>query len=162
LVIENTCIGCHMAATPGNDDDGNPLPGRDEVGEHTFAMTSPEGIENLEACITCHADVETFDFAASDDYDGDGAVEGVEEEVAGLRELVEAAIVEKGVVVLDHHPYFEMPEDADENLFGATWNLELSGSSGAAFHNFKYIVSLLQLSYEKVTGEPVPGAVILQ
>jgi hypothetical protein len=162
MVIENTCIGCHTAATPGTDDDGNPLPGNNEVGEHTFAMTSPEGVENLEACAACHADVETFDFAASDDYDGDGAVEGVEEEVAGLRELVEAAIVEKGVVVLDHHPYFEMPEDADENLFGATWNLELAGSDGAAYHNFKYIVSLLQLSYEKVTGEPVPGAVILQ
>ncbi|GAB4574632.1 MAG: hypothetical protein Kow0077_22180 [Anaerolineae bacterium] len=170
-IVEDQCIGCHMAATPGMDNmgtpddrsDDQPLPGHNTVGEHTFAMVSPvDGAENVAACQSCHDGATTFDFEAFRDYDGDGAIETNQAEIDGLRELVLAKLVEAGVGVLDHYPYFEIPEGADENLLGAVWNVKFTESGGSAVHNLRYTVSLLQLSYEKLTGEPVPGAYLIK
>lgn len=160
-LLQDSCVSCHMAATPGTTDDG-PLPGHNTAGEHTFAMVSSvDGTENIGACTSCHSGIESFSFAAFSDYDGDGAIETNEEEIAGLQELVSGALAEAGVVALDHYPYFEMPEDAGDAIFGATWNLKFTGSGGSAAHNLRYTVALLQLSYEKVAGTPVPDAYIL-
>lgn len=160
-IVEDTCISCHMGPTPGTDEDGRPLIGHNEVGGHTFAMTAPDGTQNVAICQTCHDRAESFDLEAFRDYDGDGEIETNDAEVEGLRTLLEEAIVAAGVGVLDHHPYFEMPEGADENVFGAVWNLKFTESGGSAVHNLRYTVALLQLSYEMLTGEAVPGAYIL-
>jgi hypothetical protein len=146
------CIGCHMADTPGTDADGNDLPGRHEVGQHTFSMVSEEGVENVAACQTCHAGATTIDFESARDYDGDGAYESVSEEVAGLQEILQASLEENSVVVLGHYPYFEIPEGASEEIFGGIWNLKFSQSGGSAIHNFRYTVALLQLSIDKLGG----------
>ena len=66
-----------------------------------------------------------------------------------------------GVEVLDHHPYFTLPEDASVDLKGAVYNLKFARDDASTIHNMLYTVSLLQLSYEKVTGEPVPNAVLV-
>jgi hypothetical protein len=159
--VEDTCIGCHMGPTPGNDADGNPLPGRHTVGEHTFAVEDANGVQNVAVCQQCHDYATSFEFEARRDYDGDGAFESNQEEVVGLQELVLEAVVAKGVVLLDSRPYYEFPEDATADVYGAVWNVELAKTGGTAVHNLRYIVSLLQLSYEKVAGEPVPGAYVL-
>ena len=162
LVVENSCIGCHMAPTPGTDDAGNPLPGHNTVGQHTFAMVDADGVENIAACQGCHADATEFAFEAGGDYDGDGAVENVEAEVEGLRALLQEAVVAAGVEVLESYPYFTLPDGASVDLKGAVYNLKFTESGGSAFHNFKYTVALLQLSYEKLTGAPVPNAAIME
>ena len=149
------CIGCHMADTPGSDADGNALPGRHELGEHTFSMVSADGVENVAACQDCHVGATSFEFEAARDYDGDGAYESVQDEVAGLQEALTAALVDAGVGVLDGYPYFEIPDGADENQYGAIYNLKFSRSGGSAIHNFRYTVALLQLSVEKLTGESI-------
>ncbi len=166
LNVEDACVVCHMAPSPGKDDDGNPLPGFNEMGGHTFAMSTPDGLENVAACQQCHGEdaevmVETLDPMSEADYDGDGEVETQTAEVAGLLEVLEGAIVEAGVEVLEHHPYFNLPEDADEDLKGAVYNLKFGQSGGAAVHNFPYTVGLLQLSYEILTGDVVPGAEVI-
>ena len=148
----NDCIGCHMAETPGRDEDGNDLPGRHEIGEHTFSIVNEEGVANVAACQTCHTGLTTIDFESARDYDGDGAYESVTAEVAGLQELLQAALEANGVVVLGHYPYLELPEDAGEDIFGAAWNLKFSQSGGSAIHNFRYTVALLQLSIDKLGG----------
>ncbi len=160
-IIEDTCIGCHMGASPGMDADGAPLPGHNEVGEHTFAMVSASGVQNVGICQTCHDRAESFNFEAFRDYDGDGTIETNDEEVEGLRALLEEALVEAGVEVLDHHPYFTIPENSSEDIYGAVWNLAFTESGGSSVHNLRYTVALLQLSYEMLTGEAVPGAYIL-
>jgi len=169
-VVENTCIGCHMAATPGMDDQGTPddatddqpLPGHNTVGGHTFAMVSPvDGTENVAVCQQCHDGAETFAFVAESDYDGDGTAETNEEEIAGLQELLLAVLEEQGVVALESHPYFELPENASVDLKGAVYNLKFARDDAAAVHNLRYTVALLQLSYEKVAGQPVPNATII-
>lgn len=159
--VEGSCIGCHMAETPGMDADGAPLAGHNTVGGHTFAMSDAEGNQNVAVCQVCHDYANAFEFDARGDYDGDGTIESNQAEVEGLREVLEAAIVEAGVGVLDHHPYFEVPESSDENLYGAVWNLKFTESGGSAIHNLRYTVSLLQLSYERLTGAPLENAYIL-
>lgn len=169
-VVEQTCIGCHMAGTPGMDDagtaedssDDTPLPGHNTVGQHTFAMTSPvDGTQNVAVCQECHMDVESFTFEALEDYDGDGTVETNQDEVTGLRELLTAALTDAGVEVLDHYPYFNIPEGADANVFGAIYNFKFTSNVEAStVHNLLYTVSLLQLSYQQLTGEPVPNAAL--
>lgn len=162
LVIEDSCITCHMADSPGTTEDGEPLPGHNEVGGHTFAMVNEDGVENVAICQQCHGDsMTTFEMVAQDDYDGDGAVETNTEEIQGLLDVLEPELVAQGVEILDHHPYFNLPEDADTNLKGALYNFKLVSDSGTPAHNLEYIVSLLQLSYERLTGDQVPGADIL-
>ena len=102
--------------------------------------------------------VESFAFEASGDYDGDGAVETGPEEIDGLVELLSAALTDAGVEILDSRPYFKLPEGAGTELKGAAYNLKFATSGGASSHNFVYTVAALQLSYEMVTGEPVPNA----
>jgi hypothetical protein len=158
-MVEDTCVTCHMAATPGMDDagtpddssDDSPLPGHLTVGEHTFAMVSPvDGTENVAVCQECHTNIDSIEFAAKGDYDGDGDVEGYQAEIEGLRETLYNAMIEQGVVDLGHYPYFEFPEDASVDLRGAVWNYKFTGSGGSAVHNFKRTLGLLQLSIEKL------------
>jgi hypothetical protein len=162
-IIEGSCTGCHMAATPGNDADGNPLPGRHTVGEHTFRMTSAvDGTANVAACQECHDGTTSFDFEARRDYDGDGAFETNLEEIAGLREMIWPLLFENGLIEADNRAGFEMPEEVSENLAGATWNYFFTEPAGVAVHNLRYSVALLQLTYEKLAGEAVPGAYIIE
>ncbi len=151
-VVDDSCISCHMANSPDQD----------TVGGHTFAMVSPvDGAENVAVCQHCHDGATSFAFEARRDYDGDGVIETNQDEVAGLRELLAGALTEQGVGILDHYPYFTLPEGAGADLYGAVYNFKFTASGGTAVHNLRYVVSLLQLSYERLTGEPVPNAVIL-
>lgn len=171
-VVDETCISCHMGPTPGMDNmgtpddnsDDQPLPGRNTVGEHTFAMVSPvDDTENVAVCQECHDGATNFEFEARRDYDGDGAVETNQEEFAGLQELVAQALSDAGVTLIESRPYFEYPEGTlTEDNVGAAYNLYFSEASGSSVHNFRYMISLLQLSYQQVAGEPVPNATILE
>lgn len=173
-IIENTCITCHMAPTPGVDDKGTPdddsddeaLPGHNTVGDHTFYLTSPvDGTENLSVCQQCHGDLaQSFDFQSKADYDGDGTAETNKEELEGLLEVLLPMFEQRGVVVLESHPYYEVPQSADVNLRGALYNYHLAMETvhrGSEAHNFQYLVALLQLSYRKLSGTDVPNAVIV-
>jgi len=169
-VVEQACIGCHMGATPGMDDagtpddnsDDTPLPGHNTVGGHTFAMVSSvDETENSGVCQQGHDGATSFEFVARYDYDGDGTEETNEAEVAGLLEAVQGQLEAQGVVVLDHYPYFELPEGAGPDIKGAVYNFKFSRDDAAAVHNLRYTVALLQLSYEKLAGEPLPNAYIL-
>ena len=133
------------------------------MGGHTFSMVSPvDGSENVAVCQECHEGVESFAFEASGDYDGDGAVETGPEEIDGLIELVGNELTAAGVEILTHHPYFNIPEGAGADVKGAVYNYKFATSGGAASHNFVYTVAALQLSYEKLAGEPVPNADMMQ
>ncbi len=75
-----------MAATPAEGQ-----PGRHQVGGHTFNIRAG-GVENMTACQSCHPGLETIDRVAYGDFDGDGDVAGIQDEVAGLEQLVGDAI----------------------------------------------------------------------
>ncbi len=93
-IVENGCIGCHMAATPAAG------AGLNEVGAHTFKMTA-NGVENTDACASCHGEVESFEaFQASGDWDHDGENESVQNEIQGLMDTI-VGMLPHGAVVPD-------------------------------------------------------------
>jgi hypothetical protein len=160
-VIKTTlgCVDCHMAATPGWADKpgGEPLPGHDEVGEHTFRMTSADGLENIAACTGCHLDLESFNRTARGDYDGDGTVEGIQDEVQGLLDVLFDAIIASGVEWLGRYPYWADVTTEAQKAAIYNWSfVDHDGSLG--IHNTARAVQLLQRSYKDLTGEDVPGA----
>lgn len=153
-VIDNACIGCHMEHTPTDVNH----PGYGKVGGHSFALVSEDGVENVDACITCHGEIESFsDIRPEEDWDGDGTIEGVQDEIEGLMHAVEAML----------------PHDNEGNLYYANWltpaqryalyNLKFVEEDGSkGIHNPAYARSILQKSLEQDLGawnEPVevPG-----
>ncbi|MCL4561864.1 MAG: hypothetical protein M1281_14805 [Chloroflexi bacterium] len=173
-----SCVTCHMATTPGGDldtatVDGKTVPvtdpGHNLVGSHTFNMTSEDGtVENVAACQSCHAGITSFNFAAKADYDGNGKVEGVQDEVKGLLADVKEALIAQGVEVIDGHPYFTLPDNPSTAIKGAVYNYRLimgviptGEGRGWAAHNFERAVALLQISYFELAGKDVPNATIL-
>ncbi len=171
-LAEEGCIHCHMAPNPvmAPGPDGE-MGTRDDVkaltaGDHTWSMAGEyegELIENTGACMTegCHAEGSITDFnrKAFGDYDGDGAVEGIGDELQGLIEIVEGAL----------------PKNADGNLFAsgfntadltdvqlqAYWNYNLvSGDGSGGVHNTAYSIQVLQRTYKQLTGSDVPGATL--
>ena len=96
-------------------------------------------------------DATTFEFESTRDYDGDGAIETIQAEVAGLREILGNLLLEAGVTDIDERQ-FGMPEDATEAMLGRIFNYQLTAMEGTAVHNFRYTVALLQLSIDKLGG----------
>jgi hypothetical protein len=89
VAVPNTCVGCHMVPA------SSPFVAS---GGHTVALRVA-GAPNENACTACHGvpvivDPLTDDFnrLAYGDYDGDGIVEGIQDEVTGLQALVTAAL----------------------------------------------------------------------
>ncbi len=161
------CVACHMLPNTLATND----PNKWRVGEHSFNMATEDGkVQNLAACQTCHAGITSFNLTAKADYDGNGKVEGVQEEVAGLVRLLQKAIADSGIRPIQGNPYFNRDDlaKANEKQKNAIYNYRfvrgLEGRDGKdnAIHNFKRSVALLQLSYKDLTGQDVPGATLIK
>lgn len=174
--IPGPCVTCHMTPPPGSKD-----PGYQMVGGHSFNTVSEDGkVEYTAACQSCHQDLTTFNLKAKADYDGNGKVEGTQDEVKGLLNVLWKALEAKGVKKIDTgYPYATLPKGADgqvddkidnawynfRTVYGVMWGAETgNGNEGKAqsIHNFKRAVELLQLSYKDLTGQDVPGATLMK
>lgn len=153
ISLDNSCVDCHM---PVNEKGFRP---------HTFTM-QPEYAELV--CATCHQGATDFNFQAKADYDGDQKAEGIQDEVSGLLEILEKAIIEeldggsfeasKGAI-----NYYDKNGDpinsVPDKVYLASYNyllIEHDGSKGV--HNPLFAVQLLQYSYKELTGQDVPNA----
>ena len=151
--ISSSCNFCHMTDTD------------DDFASHTFAMSN-DVVE--EACGGCHEDLDTLNREAKGDFDGDGDVEGTQDEVNGLLEAVESAINDEldGGSFETNHGQIVFTDSAgtqidppSEALYNAAWNLLFVRSDGSrGIHNTTYTVQLLQQSLMEVTGEELPEA----
>jgi hypothetical protein len=157
------CVVCHMTTSPSNAKDPNQY----KVGEHSFNTVNPaDGTDYTLACQSCHPGLKTFDFPAKADYDGNGKVEGVQTEVAGLLTLVQGALKDSGVIPVTGYPYFNQSNkqywsDAQKNaVYNYLFVRGIEGNDGkaSAIHNFDRSVALLQLSYKDLKGMDVPNA----
>ena len=73
-----SCVTCHMWPTIEDAKD----PNYHKVGSHSFNTVSPDGkFDYTAACTSCHGDMKDFNLKSKADYDGNGKVEGVQEEV---------------------------------------------------------------------------------
>jgi hypothetical protein len=151
--IGNACVACHFS----DSDEGIP--------PHTFAAT----FGGCAVAAECHGDTIDAKVEAKADYDGDGAVEAFQAEVQGLLDLVDAAIVEElaggsyvaqggAIVFSDQAGQIVTPTN---ELYAATYNkILIDYDSSLGVHNPAFAVSLLQATYESLTGNPAPGAPI--
>lgn len=175
--VPGPCVTCHMTAPITDQKD----PNYEKVGGHSFNTVSPDGkFQYTAACQSCHQGLDTFNMKAKADYDGNGKVEGVQDEVKGLLNVLWKALEAKGLKKVDTgYPYATLPKGADgqvddkidnawynfRTVYGVMWGTETgNGNEGKAQteHNFKRAVMLLQLSYKDLTGSDVPGATLMK
>jgi hypothetical protein len=159
-VVDNLCVDCHMAEPPTG--------GSGRVGGHTFAMRHDMGsadpsddVDNVQnACGPCHT-LTTYDRTARGDYDGDGAVEGIQTEVRGLMQILRdrafATIPNlsedsHGKLSLSSSNYAKLSFDQKSAFYNYNFVLQ-DGSYG--IHNTSFSVQLLQRSYYGFTGRPI-------
>lgn len=149
-VLEETCIDCHMYETPPEGE-----PGHNLLGEHSWNMSVAEVVDgdtleydNVAVCRNCHEpDMETFeDRKPRKDYDGDGDIEGAQDEVKGLMEQVAMALPPIG------EPEIEFSADFSLLQRKAFYNyLFVEEDHSFGMHNFQFAVNLLMLSKEVLT-----------
>ncbi len=175
--VPGPCVTCHMAPVQTDTKDPNYL----KVGSHSFNTVSPDGkFDYAAACKSCHGAITDFNIKASADYDGNGKVEGAQDEIKGLLNVLWKAMTDKGVTKnASGYPYATLPKGADGKVdpkltnawinfryvYGVLWGTDTGdGNQGkaAAIHNFKRSVQLLQLSYKDLTGSDVPGATLMK
>jgi len=146
-VLEDACVSCHMYETPADGE-----PGHNLLGGHSWNMSIAQVVDgdtvevnNVAVCRNCHEpDMETFaDRKPRKDYDGDGEIEGAQEEVHGLMELLSMALPPFG------EPEIEYTEEFSLLQRKALYNyLFVEEDQSFGIHNFQFTVNLLQLSID--------------
>ncbi len=136
----NSCVDCHMSDAGGSFDTNGDVV---LLGGHSFNMNDSEGNDNVKVCETCHGDVGTsfkekvYHMNGMADHDGDGTVEGLQEEVHGmmaeLDELLTADDSYSPVYMRAKYVYVWVEEDRS---FG--------------IHNLACTVALLQVAIESL------------
>jgi len=136
MSVTNTCVGCHMAATP---DTGTVA--RDKIGMHTWEMkyVAPDGKEykNLKACVPCHgseANTETL-------------WKNYKAKFEGMKKKIEMNLPPLGSTDIDRTALVSRPDSA--TMKKVFWNylmLKYDGSYG--IHNPRYATYLLQKSLQ--------------
>ena len=175
--VPGPCVVCHM--WPGIQDTKDP--NIFKVGEHSFNTVSPDGTFDYgAACKSCHGTITDFNLKAKADYDGNGKVEGVQDEIKGLLGVLWKGLEAKGVVKIPTgYPYATLPKDASgqtddhidnaffnyRTVYGVMWSVGADGKPDAgqegkaqSIHNFKRSCALLQLSIKDLTGSLPAGA----
>jgi len=146
--ISGGCVGCHMAATT---DTGTVQ--RDKVGGHSFNLhDAASNYDHVKGCIGCHPGVTSFDdFAAPEDYDGDGIIEPWQKEVDGCLKNLRIALPPVG---LDSINWQAIARDSlNLNLRKAYFNYQMINNDGSrGMHNPFYVIQVLLSSKQYAVG----------
>jgi len=154
-VATDGCNNCHMTGSIGY-----------YVGGHTWNMeyvrledTDETIYDNLAGCnaSTCHnGDMASLDPTADADFDNDGSVETIANEIYWLLDSLKVLVVEAGFYDdINGHP-IEDVEITDSDSAGAFYNFEfVMADNSHGIHNTDYTVDLLQSSIGYLaTGDP--------
>jgi hypothetical protein len=143
ILVEDACVTCHTHPHEGDLENGIP-----NFTGHSFEPS-------VEACEPCHGPLTDFeDVIAKDDYDGDGEVEGVQEEVDGLLANLQETIIDasqseeaRAALTANFGGVLGDPEVTTRDQRAAAYNylyVDYDGSHGV--HNATYAIQLLQRS----------------
>lgn len=153
-VLKNGCIDCHMGGSQAN-----------LVGGHTWNMRNEE--EDLQLLYGCNADgchgsrgeITDINRTANSDFDGDGTIEGVQDEIAGLQHELATLLVAAHLMEGDEEDGYE-PMDArivsEADSAGAVYNyMVVAEERSGGIHNTQYAVGLLRSAINYIsTGDP--------
>lgn len=186
----NKCVTCHMANGPTSEEEGYT-----HLGGHAFKMHSDHSIGHLSGeeteddtteeageiqlvsvCQNCHSGLTDFNREARADYDGDGSLEGIQDEVKGLLVALTTKIksldtvnikstsgtVESGgEITVDALSYTGSTSAAQGVSFRATsdtlkravWNHNLiARDASLGIHNAAFSIQVLQGTYTAAGG----------
>jgi hypothetical protein len=134
--VADGCVACHMGTPIGYI-----------LGGHSMNMVW-EGEENVESCnsAACHnGDITEFNRLAAEDYDNDGTIEGVQDEIDGLMDQLKEKLIAANLLTSGGDPAAR--KVATQDSVGAVYNYEfMLGDRSGGIHNTKYAVGLLQSS----------------
>jgi len=151
--VTNGCVECHMSKSM-----------HESVGGHSWTMENEDRhFVNLSGCnqsgqngeSSCHVTpLDSLNRVAHADFDGDGDVEGVHDEIEGLLESLHTLLELAGLVDEDGDPLSVVVPDADSA--GAVFNFKfVEEDHSHGIHNTDYAVGLLQSSINYMaTGDP--------
>ncbi|MFQ5632994.1 MAG: T9SS type A sorting domain-containing protein, partial [bacterium] len=169
--VPNACVTCHMADTPARGE-----PGRHWIGEHTWAMRAVDDmgtpddtsddveVENVAGCRTCHGNINSFaDIKAKEDYDGDGNIEAVQDEVRGLMDEVGKMLPPIGdpsiAILTDVRTD---PNYTPVQLLAAYNYMFVLEDQSNGIHNFQYAVNLLKTAHAALTAGDLGAGIIAE
>jgi hypothetical protein len=152
ILVEDACVTCHTH--PHEGDLANGIP---NFMGHTFEPV-------VEACEPCHGVLADFDAViAKQDFDWDGTIEGVQDEVQGLLDSLQTAIIDASTSQASRDSLLANFEGnlgkptittVDQRKAGYNWSYVLfDGSTG--IHNTTYAVQLLQQSIAYLNALPL-------
>jgi hypothetical protein len=148
FAVGDACVTCHMVATP---DTGNV--NRNIVGGHSFKLhNEATGYDHTAACTNCHGPRANFNtaFMAVADHDGDGTVESVRQEIAGLETLLRVWLPPVG---LDSISWSMIGTNNNLNEKKAYFNYQLIAYDGSGgMHNSKFAIDVLTKSIIAIGG----------
>jgi predicted CXXCH cytochrome family protein len=141
--IPNACVQCHMAATSTSA----------TVPSHAMTMDSA----GVRGCTICHAGITSFNPKAAADYDGDGTVEGFQDEIDGLLTKLKAKLPHDATGEVIQGPLGTAVDSAlwkgKKNIVAGIWNYWFAMKDGShGVHNPKYAVAMLQEAISEITG----------
>lgn len=148
LRVQNSCKTCHLNTV--------------EFSASGPAVTGHKFEPTVDACVTCHGPINDFDeIMATNDFDGDGRVEGVQSEVQGLLDLLASALVADGLDTTGVGIAGALGDTTTSTFkqreAGYNWVFVVDDKS-LGVHNPDYAVQLLQQSYKFITGNNIPNA----
>lgn len=143
--VEDSCVHCHMQSVASTS------PAFTHAGGHTFTLkwegdgtTAP--VEITEGCRSCHGPITTFNIKRQD-YDEDGVVEGVQDEVEGLLHHLGELLPPEGPEVVITAAY-------DKQQLKAAYNYQFVHEDGShGVHNLAYTVGILKASIADLTDD---------
>ena len=151
LHVQNSCKTCHLNTM-------------EYISEENPAKTGHYFFATVEACKNCHGPISDFnDIKALEDFDGDGVIEGIQSEVAGLLDILREEIVSSG---LDTTAGFvealgdTTKSTEQQRAAGFNW-VFVSEDKSLGIHNPDYTIQLLQQSIQYITGSPLNKAAVL-
>ncbi|MGH8016113.1 MAG: hypothetical protein ACREBV_07980, partial [Candidatus Zixiibacteriota bacterium] len=146
--VTEGCVICHMSPSK-----------HETVGDHSWWMRNETtGYENISGCNAtgCHdtAPLTTLDRIANGDFNNNGTIEGVQDEIKGLADTLKILLQAANLVNGSGVPVSRTVATADSA--GAVYNyvfIEEDRSFGV--HNTNYSVGILQSAINFIrTGDP--------
>ncbi len=146
------CVACHMAAPVG-----------DSAGGHSMSMVDAEAADFVTGCnvADCHdGGIEQFDFFV-EDFDQDGDNEGVQTELAGLFDQLQAQLLALGYITADGNvnASSDTPLELTADEAGALFNYQyVKEDRSWGIHNTRYAVDLLNSALAHLPAPPAMTA----
>ncbi len=152
--IGDACVTCHMVATV---DTGNV--NRDKVGGHSFKLYNPDtGYYLTTSCTPCHGPITSWnDFQALVDYDGDGIVESIPNELDGMLQVIRILLPPTGIDSIS----WQMIRDLNDlTVRKAYYNYQfIKNDQSKGMHNSKFAFDVL-LKTKVALGQVIPVELI--